>query len=171
MRRRANENGPDFFLCPHCGAEVPRKALACPSCGSDENTGWSEEARYIHLLPDRDLPPERPTKRFSWRNSIALGLIAACLIVCMLRQAGFYANSVMIPVVILAGGLLYVLYQFYRRSPAVRESESYLRLVQLTRGDRAQAERLIEYERSRNPIATRSELIQDAIDRLLRDRR
>lgn len=30
------------FVCPHCGADVAQNAKSCPSCGSDENTGWSE---------------------------------------------------------------------------------------------------------------------------------
>jgi uncharacterized membrane protein YvbJ len=39
--------------CPHCGAEVPRNAKACPECGSDETTGWSERASADNLnLPD-----------------------------------------------------------------------------------------------------------------------
>jgi predicted nucleic acid-binding Zn ribbon protein len=42
---------PEF--CPVCGAEVPRDALACPECGSDEETGWSDRARAQELgLPD-----------------------------------------------------------------------------------------------------------------------
>ena len=42
-------------VCPHCGAEVPRNAKACPQCGSDEETGWSEQARYDSLdLPDEE---------------------------------------------------------------------------------------------------------------------
>ena len=36
-RRRA-------FPCPHCEATVPAGALSCPECGSDAQTGWSEEA-------------------------------------------------------------------------------------------------------------------------------
>ena len=40
-------------ICPHCGAEVPPKAKACPECGSDEKTGWSEKAHAERLgLPD-----------------------------------------------------------------------------------------------------------------------
>ena len=40
-------------ICPNCGAEVPRKARACPECGADEKTGWSEEAYAQRLdLPD-----------------------------------------------------------------------------------------------------------------------
>ena len=40
-------------ICPNCGAEVPAKAKACPGCGADDQTGWSEQARYNDLdLPD-----------------------------------------------------------------------------------------------------------------------
>jgi hypothetical protein len=39
--------------CPHCGAVVPRDAAACPECGADEQTGWSERASSQRLdLPD-----------------------------------------------------------------------------------------------------------------------
>ena len=41
-------------FCPTCGARVPPEATACPECGADENTGWSEEARY----QDLDVPTE-----------------------------------------------------------------------------------------------------------------
>lgn len=42
-------------ICPNCGASVPRNAKACPECGADEHTGWSEEARNAGLdLPDED---------------------------------------------------------------------------------------------------------------------
>jgi len=34
----------DYFVCPQCGGEVKVGARACPHCGSDEETGWSEEA-------------------------------------------------------------------------------------------------------------------------------
>ena len=40
-------------VCPNCGAEIPRHASACPECGSDEKTGWSERAHADNLgLPD-----------------------------------------------------------------------------------------------------------------------
>ena len=39
-------------ICPNCGAEVPPKAVACPECGADDQTGWSEAARSDGL----DLP-------------------------------------------------------------------------------------------------------------------
>ena len=40
--------------CPNCGAGVPPGAKACPECGSDEQTGWSEAAKVDGL----DLPEE-----------------------------------------------------------------------------------------------------------------
>lgn len=33
-----------YFPCPQCGAPVRRGALACPKCGSDNETGWSVDA-------------------------------------------------------------------------------------------------------------------------------
>ena len=42
-------------ICPNCGASVPPNAKACPECGSDEQTGWSEEADTGGLdLPDEE---------------------------------------------------------------------------------------------------------------------
>ncbi|MEM1107795.1 MAG: zinc-ribbon domain-containing protein [Planctomycetota bacterium] len=54
---------PTFFDCPNCGAEVPDGALACPECGSDGETGWSEDTAYDGLdLPDlEDANPEPKT--------------------------------------------------------------------------------------------------------------
>ena len=40
-------------ICPNCGEAVPPRAKACPECGSDENTGWADEAVSQRLgLPD-----------------------------------------------------------------------------------------------------------------------
>jgi hypothetical protein len=40
-------------ICPNCGAEVPPNAAACPECGADEQTGWSDRATAQRLgLPD-----------------------------------------------------------------------------------------------------------------------
>ena len=40
-------------ICPNCGALVPRQAKACPECGADEKTGWSDSAQADRLgIPD-----------------------------------------------------------------------------------------------------------------------
>ncbi len=51
-------------ICPHCGAEIPPNAKACPECGSDEQTGWAEEAHTGALdLPDQEFDYDDFVKR------------------------------------------------------------------------------------------------------------
>jgi len=63
-------------ICPHCGAEVPRNAQACPECGSDEETGWSEQARYDALdLPGEHFDYDEFTKReFGGEGAVPRGV-------------------------------------------------------------------------------------------------
>lgn len=42
-------------ICPVCGEDVPRGALACPECGADHLSGWREDADTTGGL---DLPDE-----------------------------------------------------------------------------------------------------------------
>jgi hypothetical protein len=39
-------------VCPICGGDVPPKALACPGCGADHNSGWKPDGAFDGL----DLP-------------------------------------------------------------------------------------------------------------------
>src|SRR3954447_24630223 len=49
-------------VCPVCGEDVPRGALACPECGADHNSGWREDAdRYDGI----DLPEEFDYEAFT----------------------------------------------------------------------------------------------------------
>jgi len=52
-------------ICPVCGEEVPRRALACPECGADHNSGWREDAEtYGGLdLPDEDFDYDEFTRK------------------------------------------------------------------------------------------------------------
>ena len=78
-------------ICPNCGAEVPPKARACPECGADEQTGWSERAAAQRLgLPDDEFDydefvkeefgsekkPLRPRIGWFWWL-VAIGLLIA----------------------------------------------------------------------------------------------
>lgn len=61
----------DYFLCPHCGTDVPRGAKSCPLCGSDEKTGWSEFTYMDGLgLPDDDEYNELRQQEFSEHKGI-----------------------------------------------------------------------------------------------------
>ncbi len=74
--------------CPVCGATVPRAARACPECGADERSGWSEDAtRYDGLdLPDEAFDdgkaPARPSRRGA--NPLWFAVAAALLVVVTL---------------------------------------------------------------------------------------
>lgn len=81
-------------FCPQCGAALPDEVAACPECGSCEETGWSERARYEAMGVDYD-PDEfdydafvenefaegrrrPPAKQWLW------GLVAAILVILFL---------------------------------------------------------------------------------------
>lgn len=87
----------DWFVCPHCGADVLRGAKSCKECGSDAETGWAPEAKrwdaeiesggfdYDEYIT-REFP-EHPGKRPPWdrfvtaRKLILLALIVLALLV------------------------------------------------------------------------------------------
>ncbi len=74
-------------LCPHCGSEVPPDAPACPGCGADERTGWSDSATANRLaIPDpegfdyerfveEEFGPRKPARRWRW-VWILIGVLA-----------------------------------------------------------------------------------------------
>ena len=78
------------FSCPNCGAEVENNAIACPECGSDERTGWSEDTIYDGLdLPDdafgedsssEDSKPRRPDLLLAGIALIVLVLFVLCFV-------------------------------------------------------------------------------------------
>jgi hypothetical protein len=51
-------------ICPVCGEVVPAKAKACPECGADEQTGWSDAGRADSLgIPSEDFDYDDYVKR------------------------------------------------------------------------------------------------------------
>jgi uncharacterized membrane protein YvbJ len=85
-------------VCPVCGEEVPRGALACTECGADHNSGWREDADAYDAvdLPDEDFnydrfvreefgsaPQPAGVKTFLW--------IAAIVLIVVFVVVYFYA--------------------------------------------------------------------------------
>jgi hypothetical protein len=52
-------------VCPVCGEDVPRGALACPECGADHSSGWREDAGNYDGV---DLPDEFDYEEFTRRE-------------------------------------------------------------------------------------------------------
>jgi len=79
-------------VCPNCGASVPRNAKSCPECGSDDQTGWSEESETGGLdLPDEEFNYDEFVKReFNQEGPVPRGLhwfwwvVAIVLVVVLL---------------------------------------------------------------------------------------
>ena len=157
-----------YFTCPHCGTLVPADALACPECGSDNETGWSDDATYDDLfLYDDELPADSKPARWPWYliAIVAALTLSACLVYAL--AWGIY----LIPVVLVAVGVVYYVTQVLpgqRHSP---EKQGYQRLLRKAHGDKELVARLIEHERRRSPGADRLKLLQDVLYYWERDSR
>lgn len=73
---------------------MPERARACPECGADEQTGWSEKARYDELgIPDesfdyedfvgREFGGKAPRRKYGWL------WVAVAVIVLVVFALGF----------------------------------------------------------------------------------
>ena len=65
MAGRENKRQKAPEICPVCGEDVPRNALACRECGADHNSGWREDAAsYDGVdLPNEEFDYEEFTRR------------------------------------------------------------------------------------------------------------
>jgi len=84
-------------ICPNCGVEVPRNAKACPECGSDEETGWSEEADAADPgLPDESFNYEKFVRKefgghktglqdVAWHWWVAAAIVFLLLTLALMR--------------------------------------------------------------------------------------
>jgi hypothetical protein len=148
---------------------VEEGALACPACGSDAETGWSDAARFGDISPyDDDL--EEPRRGWSGRTQFAVALVAALALGGILSGSLPAGLALAIPLLALALGVAFR--QIRRRQKdGSTETQLYQSLLRMAMGDEALAERLIAYERERSDADDRRSHIQDAIDRWLRDAR
>jgi hypothetical protein len=79
------------FVCPVCGGTVARGAHACPDCGADERTGWSDRTYLDGIdlgddidydeLVENEFPSGRPPHKtkVSW-----IAIVAAILLLLSL---------------------------------------------------------------------------------------
>jgi hypothetical protein len=163
------ESMSSYFTCPHCGAQVPSDALACPECGSDKETGWSENAADDDLVLYDNEPQANSSRSAPWAGYL-IAAVAALTLSAYLAYTltlGIY----LIPLVLLAVGIIYYVTQVLPSQRHSTEKQLYQRLLQKARGDRELVARLIEHERRRNPSADRLKLLQDVIYYWERDSR
>jgi hypothetical protein len=158
-----------YFSCPICGARVQVGAPACPECGSDKQTGWSEAARYAHLLPDPDDEEIEPPATSVWRRYVIFAIAILLTLAFLVVQNMAWVVPAIALVGFISGAAYWVSQQFSNSRRGI-EQKLYRQLVQRACGDRDLANRLLEYERQRAPTANRRQLLQNAIYRWDRDR-
>jgi len=162
----------DTFICPVCGFEVDVDAVVCPECGSDDETGWSEDTAYdgLYLYDDEDdLAPRRSSKFRPWIKYLILAILFITL-------SAFLATAVpwgiyFIPLILLATGLAYYFMEVAPNLQSNQEKKIYQVLLTRARGDHALVERWISYERMREPKADEFQLMESALYRWERDNR
>lgn len=54
MNRKQRQDG-DYFVCPHCGSDVPAGASFCRECGASDESGWDDD-EIADALPDAYAP-------------------------------------------------------------------------------------------------------------------
>jgi len=80
-------------ICPVCGEDVPPRALACPECGADHNSGWKPDAYdggpdfeeqefdYDEFVKKEFGPERSPVNQLWWITGVVLLLAFAAWIV------------------------------------------------------------------------------------------
>jgi hypothetical protein len=160
------------FVCPHCGTIVPADSPSCPECGSDRETGWAPDAHLSDWLPPKQgESAERPRGRRMKKLLKYLGagiavLLVAGSITAALPQLGLYIGIAIVAAAVIAFFLARERPSSGKRAEEKLEKE----LLRLSGYDEERMDRLVIHEYSRKPGASRAELLQNAIDRLFRDR-
>lgn len=86
-------------VCPVCGEDVPRGAVACPECGADHNSGWREDADSYDAtgLPDEEFDYKEFVRREFGASPKPATIktvwwVTAILVIAVLVALYFYAT-------------------------------------------------------------------------------
>ena len=169
MLRRKKSHG--FLICPHCGALIPARSSACPECGSDNETGWRDDALIVDALPpdEEELDRSRPRGNKRLIRYPVTGIAALLLASWVTIEFSPFGLYIGLGIIVTAAIALIL----SRKRPLfarMLEKRLERELLSLSGHDPARLERLVMYERERKPNASRAELLQNAINRLLHDR-
>ncbi len=160
------------FVCPNCGTIIPATTPACPECGSDSETGWSDDWYPADDAADEEEDETVVRRRRRVKQVLAIGfslvgaLTIAALLAVELPPYGIFIGGAVILAVVIA----LIVFRDGKPSLKFREKSLERELLSISGHDPARVERLVNYERARKPDAPRAELLERAIDRLIRER-
>lgn len=167
----------DYFVCPNCYADVPWNAASCPECGSDEETGWAEDAENVIYYDDD--PEDEKSGAPLWQKIVLIFLayvLASPLSAFFEPSSTGFALLTILLVIAIAyfvvadrlGADVSLTTQKSRMKAAMSDYDS---LMMRARHDQELVERLIAYEKYLNPDGDRERWITDALGRWKRDNR
>jgi len=154
----------DYFVCPHCDARVSINALSCPECGSDDETGWSNETIGDDSQADliyTDAAASKPRVFMLWPLFLLIPIRAAYL--------GNLLWGLVLLLVFLAVGGLFVARDRWNLRPRKIEHELHLNLLRKAGGDEKLVASIIANEQRRNPQSNRAKAMESAIEKWERD--
>lgn len=95
----------DYFVCPHCGADVPANKQFCRECGASDDFGWNEDAHWDDEISDgyggddfdyddyleREFPKEAstPGKKQLMRFLFVTVIVLLCISFALMSIMGF----------------------------------------------------------------------------------
>ena len=92
--------------CPHCGEPLENDAENCPSCGSDDETGWKSDLDYYAVeLPEDDFLDEESFEqpvRSPWPNWVGYAVLTLALVALVAVGFTTYSWGVLLPLLFLA---------------------------------------------------------------------
>ncbi len=167
----------DYFVCPNCYADVPWNAAACPECGSDEETGWAEDAENVIYYDDDEEPDKKGAPLWQKIVLVFLAYVLASPLTAFFEPSstGFMLLTILLVIAItylvVAERLGADLSLSTQRSRTASAMSDYDSLMMRARHDQSLVERLIAYEQSQNREGDREQWIRDALARWKRDSR
>lgn len=165
----------DYFVCPNCYAEVPWNAAACPECGSDEETGWAEDAEGAVYHIEEPAADRRETPLWQKIVLIFLAYVLASPLSAFFEPSstGFLLLTALLIITIAyivvvekLGGTIGVPLPSRKRDTSMSDYDS---LMLRARGNEDIVERLIAFERERSPDGNRQQWMAAALSRWKRD--
>ncbi len=160
----------ETFVCPHCGSVIPADSRSCPECGSDRETGWSEEY-HADWAPQQEEPEDPPRRRAVRKLVRYSGAVVAVLLIAGLLSLEWPPYGLYLGCVLMAASIIaFIVFRDRPLSKRNREKRLEEELLGLCGQDRTLVNRLVLFEGNLRPGSPRAVLLRNAIHRILRDR-
>jgi RNA polymerase subunit RPABC4/transcription elongation factor Spt4 len=171
MFRKKKPKRVHHIICPHCGAVIPADSRACPECGSDSQTGWSDYGNLADAFAPEESEKERENR--GMKKTVVKYVTAGTGIVLVYGLiAAWIPHGVYIGIPVVIAIVIALLILWGKPFSGLWEEKALEQeFLAMAGHDPERVERLIQFEQVKDPNASRLKLLRAAYNRLLRDRR